>query len=54
MKQGRVTYRGVDGLVALEGAVLVETMVGFAKGDARAAPGDQALHSVNIHVNTRL
>jgi len=34
--------RGVDGLVSLEIAILVETVVSFAKGNAGQAPGNQA------------
>lgn len=36
------TYRGVDGLEALEVGVLAQAVVGAAKDDARQAPAQQA------------
>jgi len=36
------TYRGVDGLIALEVGILAETVMSLAEGDAGNAPGDQA------------
>jgi hypothetical protein len=36
------TYRGVDGLIAIEVTVLAETVMGLAKGDTGNTAGDQA------------
>jgi len=36
------TYRGVDGLIALEAAILAKAMVCLAESDAGNAPGHQA------------
>ena len=36
------TYRGIDGTIALEVGVLVQTVVGLAEGHARSAAGDEA------------
>jgi hypothetical protein len=38
------TYRGVDGLITLQAAVLAGSVVGLAKGDAGAAVCQQACH----------
>ena len=37
-----MTYGGVDRLISLETAVVLEPMVGLAKGDARKAVGQEA------------